>query len=301
VQCDPAETGLRLAAALWWFWELRGYWSEGREWLDRMLAAAGPIATPARLRGLSLAAGLAWKQGDWEAVARYGEETLVLAERLEDVGSQIMITIMLGAVASDQEAYDRAEALLNRGLALADPAVPEAGLLLHLAEVALRRGDPADAYRRCTDGLALCRKLDEQFFVSPFLRVQGEAALALGDQAGALAILRRAVQESQVIDHPRVIVLALLGYSRALAVVSAATRDDRRRAVQIAAAAATQGDRTGVFVAAVDRGRYDRALAAARSSMSRAQFDRAWTAGQSLTLEEAVALALADESVDLDW
>src|SRR3989304_1019049 len=36
-----AETGLRLAGALGHFWFVRGYWSEGREWLERTLAKAG--------------------------------------------------------------------------------------------------------------------------------------------------------------------------------------------------------------------------------------------------------------------
>src|SRR3990170_4890443 len=36
---DP-EGGLRMAAALWWFWYVRGYFSDGRRWLERALAGA---------------------------------------------------------------------------------------------------------------------------------------------------------------------------------------------------------------------------------------------------------------------
>src|SRR5262249_50277201 len=44
-------TALRLAGALWEFWHARGYWDEGRQWLERALAAApdtGPSVERAR-------------------------------------------------------------------------------------------------------------------------------------------------------------------------------------------------------------------------------------------------------------
>jgi len=47
---DRAELRLRLAGALWPFWEKRGYWSEGRRWLDEILAAPSPRSA-ARARG----------------------------------------------------------------------------------------------------------------------------------------------------------------------------------------------------------------------------------------------------------
>ena len=39
---ERAEWGLRLAGALQWFWYFRGYLSEGREWVEKALAQAGP-------------------------------------------------------------------------------------------------------------------------------------------------------------------------------------------------------------------------------------------------------------------
>ena len=37
---DDAEAGLRLAAGLWRFWEIRGFLQEGRGWLERMLRSS---------------------------------------------------------------------------------------------------------------------------------------------------------------------------------------------------------------------------------------------------------------------
>ena len=38
VEHDAAETALRLVAALWRFWQMRGYLEEGRERLEQVLA-----------------------------------------------------------------------------------------------------------------------------------------------------------------------------------------------------------------------------------------------------------------------
>ena len=35
------EVALRLGGALWWFWSMRGYYSEGRRWLEEALAMEG--------------------------------------------------------------------------------------------------------------------------------------------------------------------------------------------------------------------------------------------------------------------
>ena len=49
---DAAETGMRLAAALWRFWDERFYLSEGCRWLETVLRTCGPAAATTRARVL---------------------------------------------------------------------------------------------------------------------------------------------------------------------------------------------------------------------------------------------------------
>src|SRR5207245_7267373 len=43
-----AGAGLQLAGMLWWFWFLHGYLSEGRRWLEALLAASRSASAPPR-------------------------------------------------------------------------------------------------------------------------------------------------------------------------------------------------------------------------------------------------------------
>jgi predicted ATPase len=63
-QHGDGETGLRLAAALRWFWLVRGYASEGRAWLRRAFATENTATPIARARALVAAGSLAMFQHD---------------------------------------------------------------------------------------------------------------------------------------------------------------------------------------------------------------------------------------------
>ena len=53
------ETGLRLAAALGWFFSERSHWNEGLDWLERMLAANPDAPASLRAKALHSAGALA--------------------------------------------------------------------------------------------------------------------------------------------------------------------------------------------------------------------------------------------------
>lgn len=90
-----AEKGLRLAAALGWFWERRGYWNEGRMYLERLLIL--PETAPntlIRAKGL-VAAGLltnspaaAWVGGS-KASHPYLEEAITITRQHGQAGKPL--------------------------------------------------------------------------------------------------------------------------------------------------------------------------------------------------------------------
>ena len=73
-----AEMALRLGGALWWFWSVRGYYSEGRRWLEAALAMDGRGSPESRAMALAGAGTLASEQGDLDRAKEACEEGLKL-------------------------------------------------------------------------------------------------------------------------------------------------------------------------------------------------------------------------------
>jgi tetratricopeptide (TPR) repeat protein len=75
---------LRLAGALWEFWSIRGYSSEGRVWLATALQLADRTDTPARAEALRGAGELAVRNGDFAEAGRFLDLALDSFRRLSD-------------------------------------------------------------------------------------------------------------------------------------------------------------------------------------------------------------------------
>jgi tetratricopeptide (TPR) repeat protein len=143
VEQGEAELGLRLGGALWRFWYVRGYLTEGRERLAELLAAAGaPGQTAARARALRGLGIVAEAQGDYAVARRHYEEALALMRELGDRRGIALSLNNLGDVARDRGDYAAARALHEESLAigreLGDRAI--AWILESFAMLALREG-----------------------------------------------------------------------------------------------------------------------------------------------------------------
>ncbi|UZG60203.1 protein kinase domain-containing protein [Rhodococcus opacus] len=80
---DPA-TGLRTAAALYWFWLSQGLYNEGRRWLDRLLARQSGPPTLEWVKALFCDSVMANMQGDLRVGAALVEEGRVLTAQTDD-------------------------------------------------------------------------------------------------------------------------------------------------------------------------------------------------------------------------
>jgi len=118
-QAGDPESGLRLAAALWSFWAVRGYWQEGRQWLAGLLELPGPaVPTLGRAQALLVAGGLAWDEGENERAASLCEQSLLMFRELGDKRGVANSLTSMGTVAYLQGDYAAARSLLEESLAI---------------------------------------------------------------------------------------------------------------------------------------------------------------------------------------
>ena len=114
------EEALRLAGALTLFWRMRGHFSEGRDWLDQVLAAEGVEAFgPLLGRALWGKGLLAAMVGDYGSAAAAGRDSLELWRELGDRQGGARSLLLLGTCALVQSGPDAGVPILRQSIALA--------------------------------------------------------------------------------------------------------------------------------------------------------------------------------------
>jgi len=190
-----SEIGLRLAAALWRFWNVRGYLREGREWLEGTLARARNAPPELRLKALFGTGVLAWSQEDTSAAGPL-EGSLTLARELGDRRAIADSLRLLALVARDQLDYDRARALGEESLGLFRELQDTAGISTALRFLAFHAAN-YDEFDRSNpafeESLKLAQTLeDKRGMAWSLVGLAGEAAMQ-GDYVKAVTLSNEAL------------------------------------------------------------------------------------------------------------
>ncbi len=191
-----AELGLRIAGALWTFWEARGYFGEGRKWLEAALAKDGQASTTARAKALDAVGWLALDQGDLERADTAANEGLELSRAAElggSVAAGFLRLLEMGAWMRGD--YAQTKELAERSLALSREAGDRKGMawtLTSLAWVASGQGDGERALELSAESLALSRELGGAEPLGSMLLNSGYEFLVQGDQERATALIDEA-------------------------------------------------------------------------------------------------------------
>ena len=325
--------GMRLAAALLWFWIQRNHFSEGYRWLQRAAAlsqkaGAAPMVRANVLRAAGIMAQF-WTE--YAQAIPLLEESLSLVRAEGDRTAAAEALLFLGWIARDRGDYVRAETLEAESLALCQ-AQDDAGgrglALLSLGEATLEQGKLSRATEYCEALLALCRDTGEAVLHSRALLRLGRIAYLQADYTRAQMLLVEsrslfqqmrapiAVAEAQFElgrvaraqgDEPearRLLRESLIGYrdywSNKREVAScleelaglAVMNRQAVHAVCLFGAAEALRERAATPLPPVYQPGYERDVAAARTQLDPTTFAAAWDAGQSMTLEHAIAEAL---------
>ncbi|NHU44292.1 protein kinase [Rhodococcus sp. A14] len=113
---DPAA-GLRTATTLYWFWLSQGLYSEGRRWIDQLLAHQSGPPTLEWVKGLYCASVMAETQGDLHTGAKLVEEGRTLIAATSDPMMRAFVANADGMLALYSGDLPRASLHLETSLA----------------------------------------------------------------------------------------------------------------------------------------------------------------------------------------
>jgi predicted ATPase/DNA-binding CsgD family transcriptional regulator len=335
VDAGSGETALALAAALWAFWLARGYLGEGRRWLEEAVGTDSRAPEAVRANALNGAGVLADYQGDYaqaealcaESLALYRgagdergvasalcglahaartrgdyafaqstfEEALEMFRRLRDRQGVARTLGRLGLAvwfAGDNERFRiLTEQSLTAFQELED--VEGIGLChLHLGMVALSQGDPAGARPLLEESLATCRELGDRRTIAKAVYFLGDVASGQGDHAAARTLYEEGLSLSLELGDRWISAISLEGL--ATMAVGAGQPD---AAARLLGAADALRDAIGATRPAYWQALYETNLTETRAALGDALFDAAWTAGRTLTPEQAPAVLGAPAAV----
>ena len=335
LEYQEAELALRLGGALRWFWNMGGYYGEGRRWLEAALDKDGRASARAPAKVLEGVGWLANQQGDLDLAEATAEEGLKLSAeaRLGEVVAADFQNV-LGDAARHRGDYERASELLEEGLALHRDAKAPVGVawsLGNLANLASDLGDYEQAKQLYEEGLALSRDLGGAELLGAYLISLGYEYLLEGDPEKATELNEEAVELYRKRGRSSLLQAALdnLGWSaliegdhrrsddlfveslllckdlgdklvgsesiEGLACVAGAG-GQAERAARLFGAAEALREAAGYQLGTRARSLREPYLAAARHQMDETAWATAWGNGRSMAFEDAVAYALHEDT-----
>jgi predicted ATPase/DNA-binding CsgD family transcriptional regulator len=285
---------LRLAAATNAFWGQRGFGAEGYGWISEALARTEGEESALRAAGMLAAGHTGWVMGDAATARAWLERSVALYRRLGDERGLAAALFHLAIVSMT---LDDAAALVHieeaNALARAGGTAWElARGVTWLGFCHFMLGDLDAARAELTDGLDRFGALGDADQAAFNLRLLGYIARANRDLAEAWRVTVESIALNRRAGDRRGVATSAAALAGVLA-----DQGDPAAAARLAGSAAAALERLGAYgVQPGDERSYRAILAAIRTALGDAAFEREWAAGQTLPLDDLLDRALQPES-----
>lgn len=302
VENREVETGARLAFALWWVWIDLGYSSDGRRWMETLLALdeAGdptggtrrklPVRTKARL--IHVTVKLSLVHGDHDHAATLHERAMSMYREMGHNRGMSASLRELGFVTYERGDYERAARLHEQSLTLAREFATTFSIawsLRALADAVLEQGDLERARTLMEESLALSRGEGQAWNIARTLASLGGVECEAGDYARAWKSYKESLDLARRLRIPLTILRCLEGLAQV-----AVARGRMERAARLCGAVAALREDRGWPLPPGKRAEHDRTVAAARGALGKDASEAAWANGRALPLEDVIADTLSN-------
>jgi predicted ATPase len=237
-------------------------------------------------------------QGDNERALALLEESLSLWEQFGETTLRARVLDALGEAVRRQGDLDRAARWHEESLAMRRKLGDKRGTAIglnNLGLVARYRGDYAEATRLLEESLQIRQLIGARTGIANALSALADVARCQGETSRARELYQQAVRLRQQLRINEGLADCLLGLADL-----ARIDGQPRRAARLLGASEALRDSLRRAIPPVDRAGYEQTIAVIRDSLAPEAFDAARAAGLSMTVDQAIAAALYDDSAEPD-
>lgn len=284
-----AEQRLRMAGALWRFWQARGNIVEGQKFLTDALDQSKTASTGARAKGYGGLGAIAWLRGAYAEAINYHAQSLALYREIADTHGIALALASIGGSHVYQAEYDNASIYFEESLALArgigDPFLLSI-VLTALGELARYRGDYARAQALNEEARAVATEMQNLSQIALSLNNLGLVATRQGDFTRAVRLHQESLELYRTGGEIRFVPECLEGLATALSALG----QPGKAALLVGASNALRAS-IDLPVPPIERRDYERLLERLRADLGDS-FQTEFTRGHAMTMAQAIDLAL---------
>ena len=288
---EPKEPCLRLANALYRFWFVRGYLSEGLQYLESALDCPGSASGDLLAKANTAAGVLTWSLGDTTKSRTFHEASLHLNRQHHDQVGIARSLANLGIVASHDNQLSQAREFFEESLALyrgAGTPSDVAMMMLNLGTLLNDQKELEASRPYLEGGLQLARELQDENLITAALYNLGVLAEDTKDLSAALKYYAEDLERQKSYGDRQGIALTL----RAVARVAGRCGSYDVQTFLLGAEEA-YAEHSGIPSLDTDKeGEHTQCLQAASLALGDAVYKRLWEQGRALTLEQATEYAV---------
>jgi non-specific serine/threonine protein kinase len=292
------ESLLRLAFAIRWVWEVRGFPTEAVDWFERGLKLSEHASRLTTLKAHAILGRTLKRRGCFDVAAPHLEIALNLAIELDEPRLVAQRIYALGGLKANLQQFDEARYYLHDALARFEHLGDQAGVCgarYFLGIVGIGEDDCEFARAQLKAALEARASSPATFNLSVLHNALALVACELGDFSGAhqhLTLSFDAWNEGRG-SNPDVLAEWLAICAR----LASLARDPERAAVLFGASHALCA-RIGLPLLVPGPTRYNHSVRFVRATLGEALFDHSWRSGLELTPEGAVEVARSMPTAD---
>jgi non-specific serine/threonine protein kinase len=312
------DTSLLLAATLWRFWLRRGQLFEGRRMLELALAHDSAASPRARASALHAFARLTCEIGNYQQAITPAVDSLRIFRAAQDQRGVSSVLMILGYIDTRQLRYEQATVRLDEALAIDRAIGNDIGMiedLNTLALIASNEGSHDQAETLYAEVVRLLRRRGDRFSLANALNNMGTEAWMRGDFDGATTMLEESLELARGLQYSamaaiRLVNLGHVALDQGKPVLAAGRYRDALRldepeqkvllvealegfaavagavsqplaAARLFGAAEALRDEMNYSIPPSEQLRYERLVAAARSTISGEAWASAWAEGRA--------------------